>query len=144
MSKILALTVAVLIGAITSIQAAMNTELGEYVGGVTSTLISFIAGTLTITIVYIVLAEKGLREITKVPPYLLFGGVLGAIFVFGIIKVIPVIGVSSGMAGVIAGQLILAMLIDHFGLFGSQVYNIGFQRIFAAILLLVSVKMMSK
>lgn len=143
MGNFLALIFAVLIGALTSVQAAVNTDLGKYVGSVTSTLISFIAGTITVAIFYIVLGEKGLGGVMKVPPYLLFGGVLGAIFVFGIIKVIPIIGVSSGMAGVIAGQLILAMLIDHFGLFGAPVYRIGFQRIIATVLLFVSVNLMS-
>lgn len=144
MVKYVTLFVAVAIGALTSLQSAINTELGKYVGSVASALISFIVGTFTLVIFYLILGEKGLNQITKVPYHLLVGGILGAAFVFGIIKIIPLIGVSAGLAGVIAGQLILAMMIDHFGWFGLPAYHINLQRIIAAILLFIGVNLMGR
>lgn len=62
----------------------------------------------------------------NVNPVLWIGGLFGALFVFSMIKLIPKIGVSSTMAGVIAGQLLLAMAIDHFGWFGLAKFGMNF------------------
>lgn len=44
------------------------------------------------------------------------GGTLGALVVFTTIMLAPKVGVSNMLFFIIVGQLIMAMLIDHYGL----------------------------
>lgn len=144
MSKYLALTLAVAVGALTTIQSSINSELGKQIGGVAAALVSFIVGTATLAILYLVTGEGGLKGVTGVRPYLWIGGIMGAIFVFSMIKLIPRIGVGSVMAGVLAGQLILAMIIDNFGWFGLNRYPVNWVRLLGAAFLLVGVRLMGR
>ena len=144
MSKYLAVTLAIIAGALTSVQSAINTELGKEIGGLGAALVSFSVGTAGLALYYLFSGQGGLKGITKVPPYLLIGGLFGALFVFGMIKLIPQIGVSSAIAGVIAGQLMLAVLIDHFGWFGLTKFSLNLSRGIGALLLLLGVRLMSK
>jgi len=49
------------------------------------------------------------------------GGLLGAIFVFVVISIFPKISAGSGVAMIIAGQLTMAAIVDHFGFLGVEV-----------------------
>jgi len=144
MGRYLALALAVAVGALTTVQSAINTELGKHIGGIAAALVSFVVGTSTLAVFYLVSGEGGIKGLTRVSPYLWMGGILGAIFVFGIIKLIPQIGVGSAMAGVIAGQLLLAMVIDNFGWFGLTKYPVNWVRLLGAALLLAGVRLMGK
>ncbi len=79
-----------------------------------------------------------------VSPYLWVGGLLGATFVFSMIKLLPRIGAGSTAAGVIAGQLLLALIIDQFGWFGLAKTGMNWTRGIGAALLLIGVKLLSK
>lgn len=144
MTNIVALLAAIFIGALSTVQSGINTDLGKYVGSLTATLISFLVGTITLVVFYLFSGSKEITGIFKVPHFLLIGGFLGAIFVYGMIKIIPLIGVSGTIAGVIAGQLILGMIIDHFGWFGLPVFAFTFRRGAAAVLLIFSTILMKK
>ncbi len=144
MKSYLAIALAFIVGALTTIQAALNTELGKYIGGVSAALVSFGVGTATLGIFYLVSSDGGFKDAAKAPPYLWIGGILGAMFVYGMIKLIPVVGTASVLAGVVAGQLLLAMLIDQFGWLGMQKIEFGRTRAIGAVLLLVGVKLVSR
>jgi transporter family-2 protein len=144
MTNIMALLAAIFIGALSTIQSGINTDLGKHIGGLTAALVSFLVGTITLAIFYLVSGSKEITGIFKVPHILLIGGFFGALFVYGMIKIIPIIGVSGSIAGVIAGQLILGMIMDHFGWFGLPVITFTFRRALAAILLIVSTILMKK
>lgn len=144
MSAYFAMVIAIVAGALTSVQSAINAELGKYVGGVGSALISFIVGTLSLAVLYLAMGEGGLKSTFKAPAYLLIGGFFGAIFVFSMVKLVPLIGTASVMSGVIAGQLLLAIVIDHFGLFGLSRITIGWTRGLGVALLLIGVRLITK
>jgi transporter family-2 protein len=52
--------------------------------------------------------------------------------------VVPEIGVSTTFIAVIVGQIILSVVIDHFGLFGGTRFPIDKQKAIAIILMLVA------
>jgi bacterial/archaeal transporter family-2 protein len=64
------------------------------------------------------------------------GGLLGAAFVWTMTLAIPRIGVAAATAFLIAGQLLSAAILDHFGLFGLPVQPISLFRIFGLALLI--------
>lgn len=144
MNYILAIVLAIVVGGLTSVQSAINTQLGKYVGGIGAALISFIVGSATLILFYLISGNGGLKNSGKAPLYLFIGGVFGAMFVFSMIKLIPKIGVSSSMAGVIAGQLLAAVAVDHFGFFGVTPIKFNYVRFIGSVFLLVGVKLMSK
>ncbi len=56
----------------------------------------------------------------SVPKWQLTGGILGAFYVFVMVLIVLKVGVANSLAAVIAGQLVMSSIIDHFGLFGGQ------------------------
>ena len=75
---------------------------------------------------------------TTVPKWQLIGGLLGVIYIVTAILVVPKIGVAPTLAAVIAGQIIMGTIIDHFGLFGGVRIPIGLKQVVAILLLFVS------
>ena len=67
--------------------------------------------------------------IRSTPPILLLaGGALGTFYVTTSIFLVPRIGAAALMALVIAGQLLAAAAIDHFGLFGVAMRELSVGR----------------
>ncbi|WP_020178365.1 DMT family transporter [Methylopila sp. M107] len=64
------------------------------------------------------------------------GGLLGAVFVSTMTVAIPRIGVAAVTAFMIAGQLLSAAILDHFGLFGLPVQPISLLRVVGVVLLI--------
>jgi transporter family-2 protein len=54
------------------------------------------------------------------------------------ILIVPKIGVTATFAAVIAGQIVMGALIDHFGLFGGMRMPIDAKKIVAILLLFTS------
>ena len=101
-------------------QAAINSQLSKAVGDqpVDAALISFFTGTLVL--LAITLMKANVSEIWVNLPQQQWwkwtGGTLGALVVFTTIMLAPKVGVSNMLFFIIVGQLIMAMLIDHYGL----------------------------
>ena len=80
-------------------------------------------------------------ELKRIPGisewYLYIGGVLGVAILAAPIFLIPRIGATSTLTAIVVGQLVLALLIDHFGLFSFPKIEINFLRILGIILLIV-------
>lgn len=144
MASVWSVLLAILVGGLTSIQSAINTRLGSYIGSVEAALTSFIVGTLALAVMVIPFGSGKLNQIWHTPWYLLVGGILGASFVFSIIKIVPILGTGTTLAGVIAGQLMLAVLIDHFGWLGLNTIRIDIYRIMGIVFLLLGVKLISR
>ena len=61
------------------------------------------------------------------------------IMVMMIIIATPKLGVSLVLAGVVLGQLVAGMFIDHYGLFQTQVVPINMYRIIGILLIMAGV-----
>ena len=77
----------------------------------------------------------GLAGAFHVPIWMWAGGVMGLLVVFSITFAQPRIGATSTIAILIAGQLLMGVLIDRFGLFGVAQIGISWQRLLGIILL---------
>lgn len=103
-------------------QGAINASLGKVVGSVESTLVVHLIGTATVAIPFLVFkgGKGGLARLGEVPWYYLLGGVLGVAIVAAVLLSIPRAGVANATTAIIIGQVITAMAIDYFGLFGLE------------------------
>ena len=136
------------IGAILPVQAVLNTKLGRQTGGpLISSLLSFLVGLICLFIVnlfvnYTALSHMKLLSVS--PWYVWMGGLLGAIFVSCVIFVNQQQGVALTFALVVAGQIFISLLIDHFGLFGSFVRPLSIPKIIGALLIIAGLVLIKK
>lgn len=70
------------------------------------------------------LYNVGENTIKGVRWWMLAGGLFGAFYIFTTIFASPKIGFANMFSLVICGQIILAILFDHFGLLGNDVHLI--------------------
>ncbi|WP_409300021.1 DMT family transporter [Peribacillus sp. SCS-155] len=119
-------------------QDKINGGLGKKIGVIEGALTSFTTGAITLLFVSIFWGKGDISAITTVPKWQLIGGMLGAFYVTAMVFVVPKIGVTLTVMSVIIGQVLIAMLIDHFGLFGGMRMPINERKLAAIFLFFVS------
>jgi bacterial/archaeal transporter family-2 protein len=133
-------------GAILPIQVALNTLLRRYVGEpMQVTFISYLAGTLTSLVVcfaarYPLPASSALMQTSW---WMWIGGCLGTLYVWSTIFATPKIGAALALALTIAGQMIAALFLDHFGAIGLAKYPASPIRIAGVLFVVLGVSLVS-
>ncbi len=120
-----------------SVQAAVMGELGERVGIVPALALSVVLGFAGGLVMLLVVERSfdGLRAALNEPLWLWSGGLLSLLIVLTITVGTPRIGVTSTVGLIIAGNLAMAAVIDHFGLLGQEEIPIGWPRLLGLALL---------
>lgn len=139
-----AFLLSLLAGSLTALQSAINSNMSRYAGSHGATLINFAVGTAFLALLFFLSGQKFPATLAAAPFYLYLGGLLGAAFVFTMTKVVPVAGVTASMAGVIAGQLLLAAILDHFGVLGLEQIKLNPLRITGILLLIAGTVLIYK
>jgi len=136
---------AVFIGILIAIMVTFNGLLVNYTDKYQSILIIHIVGLIAAMI--IILIKKERFKLTKnIPIYLFSGGLIGVLMVFLNKLCFNTLGASLTLSLGIFGQLILACFIDHYGLFGLNIYKfkkkkiIGFFIIFSGLVTMIYFK----
>ena len=105
-----------------AIQAAVMGELGERVG--VAPALTFAVGISLVCAFGVLLVWErsfsGVRAAAEQPWWLWVGGVMSVFIVLGITVATPRIGVAATIGIVIAGNLVMAALIDQYGLLGQD------------------------
>ncbi len=130
---------ALLAGALIPLQASSNGALGRELGNplwaaVTSLIVS--SAVLIATIVVLRLPQPNIAGALHGPWWLWIGGFSGAIYVAMATFLPPKLGASNYILFVMVGQVIAAMLIDHFGLLGLTAKPINLVRITGVLIIL--------
>ena len=123
----LLLAVALLAGVVLPVQTAVNNKMAVAVGSpILGALVSFTDGTLSILIYSVASGESvtSLYGVKDAPPVAWIGGLLGAFFITATIILLPRIGVAMTISLIIAGQMLTALIMDHFGLLGLEVRQV--------------------
>lgn len=107
-------------GIAVAVQPSINARLAQRVGAYESSLISFAVGTLVLLVVILIAGRGNLRGVVNASWWELTGGLLGAFFVTMTIITVPRLGTTAVITAIIAGQLIMAALLDQFGAFGLR------------------------
>lgn len=129
-------------------QATVNGKLAESIGGnpIFAAFISFAVGTVAL-LAYILLTGvplSGLSGAKNASPVVWIGGFLGAFFVSVMASAVPRIGVAFAFSLAIGGQMLVTILIDHFGWLGVPEKPINLYRVFGAALIVVGVVLIRK
>jgi transporter family-2 protein len=146
MNKIIWFSIAFLSGAFLPIQAGLNTKLGKSLESpVFASMISFVVGATAI-ILYILLTRESvsLASMRTAPYYAWMGGILGAFYVTAIILSFPRIGPAMTFGLVVAGQMVIAVALDHFNILVAQQHPINLWRILGIVLIVTGVIIIRK
>ncbi len=146
MEKIIWAVMAFIAGSFLPIQAGMNGKLAK-TGGSSfhASMISFAVGALAL-VTYILLTSQAVswKGIKEAPAYAWAGGILGAFYVTVIVLAFPKIGPGLTFGLVVAGQLLLSMLMEHFQIMGAQAQPVSIGRVVGMLLIIIGVAVMKK
>jgi len=120
-----------------AVQAAVMGELGERVGILPAVALSVIVA-LLLGLAALLVWERsfdGVRAALHEPAWLWLGGVMSIYIVLAITVGPPRIGVAATVGTVIAGNLVMAAIIDRYGLFGQDVIPLDRWRLLGLVLL---------
>jgi transporter family-2 protein len=122
MNKLIWIIMAFIAGAFLPIQAGLNAKLGKSIDSpIHASMISFMVGALSL-IIYILITKQSVSwdGLKVAPSYVWLGGVLGAFYVTVIIFSFPRLGPGLTFGLVVAGQMTLSALLEHFNILVAQ------------------------
>ncbi|MCB2014851.1 MAG: DMT family transporter [Sphingobium sp.] len=143
---ILYIAMAIWAGAVLPMQAAMNARLAQALGGpIWAAAYTSIGVVVLLAIVGVLLFKTAprLTDVSSVPWWAWLSGVCGAIFLTATTIAVPRLGAASLIALVVTGQILCALAMDRFGLFGLEAQPLSLQRLLAAGLLVAGAALMS-
>lgn len=141
------LAMAFLAGAVTPLQAGINSTLRLWVGHpIWAALVNFGVGTVALLSSYFFLRlpRPSAASLSRAPWYSWLGGLLGAFVVASTVVLAPRLGAAVLIALIIAGQLIVSLLLDHLGILGFPHHPVNLWRIVGALLLLAGVLLIQR
>jgi transporter family-2 protein len=140
-TAILPLLIVFAAGGMIALQAPTNAILARAGGSpVLAALISFAVGTAGLLLVWAAGSSRpSVSSLAAVPWYAWLGGLYGATFVAVAAYAAPRIGLASLITIGIAGQIAMAVLLDHLGALGLPREPINIGRITGALLVLAGV-----
>ena len=110
-------------GIFTALEVGINARLGKIVTPKIATLHSLIIGMLfffTINLLQGTLNQY--KNIFKINPILLIGGVFGALIIFLVTKTVPKLGITTTLILVVSAEVLTGLFIDCF-LTREQVFS---------------------
>lgn len=135
---VLALAAGVSVAVQQVLNGALRTALGSpaWAG-----FVSYVAGLLTMIVVLFALGERlpTWKAVADTPWWAWSGGVLGGVFILLMILLLPSLGAATLIALVVAGQMAIAITLDHFGAFGLASHPVSISRLAGAALLIAGV-----
>ncbi len=145
-SRFVLIAMALALGAVLPMQAAINARLAKTAGNpVMAAFISFAVGTIALLFFLVMAGQFKFGFISSRPPWWIWtGGLLGTFFVAGIVVLLPRLGVVLSFSLVLAGQMFAAILFDQFGWLGIAVKEISAGKIIGSILLIIGVILIRK
>ena len=130
------------IGIAMTFQTAINSQLREYLySPLQAALFSFLVGTIVLAfLVFFQPATKPeLATFGQIPWYLWIGGCLGVYAISVSIYTAPKLGFLTLSGLIIFGQIIMSMIVDQFGLLGTEKTPINWQRLLGGVVIFIGV-----
>lgn len=116
------LIIAIISGALMSMQGVFNTAVTKDTSiWISASFVQFSA-LIVCLLGYLLTGREGrFTDLFKVQnKYMLLGGVIGAFITYTVIKAIEILGPAKGIMLIVIAQLLVAYLIEVFGIFGVE------------------------
>lgn len=141
------LILTLLAGCLMPVQPAVNAFVAQAVDSpYLSSFFSFLTGTVALGLMCLALRldwPSG-KVLAGLPWWCWTAGIMGAFFVTMTIVAIPRLGAMSVMALLVAGQMLMSLVLDHFGWLGIPEHPVSLPRVGGAVLLLAGVILIRK
>ncbi|MEM1071386.1 MAG: DMT family transporter [Planctomycetota bacterium] len=138
---------AVVTGMVIPLQPGINAELGRHAGSpYVAGFVSFLGGTLVLACAMVIVRQPDAVSVRSwvgaAPWWAYLGGVIGATFVTVSLVLAPRLGAATLVAGIVTGQLIGSIVIDHYGWVGFAKQPVTWPRALGVALLITGVLVM--
>lgn len=142
-TSLVGLTVALVAGLLTGIQATFFTLIGRAIGPARASLVLNLAGGILAGM--IVLAAIGIqgRDHWNIPRSAIITATIsvamGMLIITGVSFSFQRMGVGAGIAALFLGQMLIGVIVDTFGRAGDEAIPLDLRRILGLIVMLVAV-----
>ena len=139
------LSVAFVTGAAIAVQALANSRLRFALGTpVWAAIAQFIVGLAALVAIAIVTRQPApdTGGLSRMPWWGWVGGAIGALFITVSIVLTPRLGTAVTLATMTVGQLLAALVLDHYGWLGAPVIRLSLPRVLGAACLLAGIALM--
>lgn len=133
---------AIIAGGSIVFQAAVNADLRLSLQSASwAALISYIGGTLAMIALVLVTRQPWLSaaDVAKTTWLSWTGGFFGAVYVVAAILLLPRLGAATSLALFVTGQMLMSIVLDHYGILGVPQHSIDLPRLFGCSLLILGV-----
>ncbi|MBQ5849678.1 MAG: DMT family transporter [Lachnospiraceae bacterium] len=132
--------IALLSGALMSIQGVFNTKLTEGSSMWTANAYVQLSAFIVCIIAWLFCDRTSFKEIILIQPkYVLLGGVMGAFITLTVIKSMDSLGPAKAVMLIVISQLIVAYIIELFGMFGVEKQPFSWRKVIGAIVAIIGV-----
>jgi transporter family-2 protein len=133
------IVLALIMGIIMSIYLPMNSSVSRYLGSsITASLTFFSVALLTAFLIFLIFGQyTTLSNIGSVPVHLYATGIISAFIILGTTFVIPHIGARKFFILLITGQIVMAIIVSHFGVLESPVDPVNLKKLAGALIVIV-------
>ena len=126
-------------GVAVGLQSPMASMITQRLGTFESVFIIHIGGAVIALIPLLIYGGGKLSQWRSVPWYALGAGVFGLVVIAAISYMIPRVGVAASITTIVAGQLLVSVILDHYGLLGASIRSLDVTRVLGMAVLLVGV-----
>jgi len=125
-----------------ALQTALNAQLRTYLySPLQAALLSFLVGSVVLAVLVFFQqnAKPNLVTLGQIPWYLWLGGCLGVYAISMSIFTVPQLGFLTLTGLIIFGQIVMSIILDHFGWFGVEKTAISWSRSLGAVIIFMGV-----
>lgn len=125
---LLGIILSIVAGMAMSVQGVMNTRLGEGIGNTEAN--AFVQATALVMALIVLLfwRQGSFTQLGQVNKLYWLGGVLGIVITLAVMLGIKSLGTTLAISVILISQLLIAALIDAFGLMGSEKVAFGWNK----------------
>ncbi len=123
-------------GVAVGLQGPMSGAISAKLGPLVSSLIIHVGGAILSAVLLLFAGGVSLREVGSLPKPYLFAGVFGVVLYLTLAYTLPRVGVTVSVALLILAQLIIGLVLDHFGWLGTPQHSFNAARALGVVLLI--------
>ena len=136
MGSLMGIILAICIGMCVCMQPVFTNNISKATGTFEAAFVSISTTFILITCIVFIFGKGDLTKIVEVPKYFYFAGAMGIVVVVGSIFTIRILGPAMSISIVIAAQIGMSVILEHFGLFGVEQVSISMTRILGILLMI--------
>ncbi|MCG8482029.1 MAG: DMT family transporter [Clostridia bacterium] len=126
-------------GLFISLQGVFNTRVSDKIGIWETTTIVHASGLICAVFMMIAFGNGSIEKYSEVNKFYLLGGVFGVIIIFSVMKGISILGPTLSVSIILVTQLVMATLIDSFGLFENPQIKFDFTKPLGVVIMIIGI-----